>query len=278
MPSALVTGASSGIGLATAVSLARAGYDVTATVRTPESGAALREAAEEAGVGLDVALLDVTDAQSVEGVVAAVVARHGGIDVLVNNAGRGRLGTTERVSVDELRATLDVNLVGVWRMTQAVLPHMRAQRSGRIVTVSSIGGLVAQPFNDAYCAAKFAVEGMMESLAPVAAEFGIAVVLVEPGPVATSFVANVDGLASLGDPDDPYLPLLQRYIAATQAAFEDAQTPQDVADVVLEALAAAEPALRYQTSEAVTARASVKLADPSGTATYAAARARLAPS
>ena len=228
MQTAPVTGASSGIGLATAVTLARSGYAVTATVRSHGSTTALRDAATEAGVDLDVALLDVTDPASVDAAVSGVLARHGRLDVLVNNAGRGRVGATERVSVEDLQATLDVNLIGVWRMTKAVLPHMRTKRSGRIVTVSSIGGVVAQPFNDAYCAAKFAVEGMMEALAPVAAEFGIAVVLVEPGPVATSFVQNV---GALGDSDDPYLPLLQTYLTNTAAIFERAQPPQEVADV-----------------------------------------------
>ena len=275
MSTALVTGASSGIGLATAVTLAQNGYSVVATVRTDDAAAELRAAAAEADVDFDVVLLDVTNQESVDSVVADVLARHGSIDVLINNAGRGRVGTTERVSVDELQSTLDVNLLGVWRLTQVVLPHMRAQQSGRIVTVSSIGGLVAQPFNDAYCAAKFAVEGMMEALAPVVAEFGISVVLVEPGPVATKFLQNVDGLGALGDTTDPYLPIMQKYLANVGAAFDKAQTPQEVADVVFAAVAAENPSLRYQTSAETTARAAVKLADTSGAAVLEGARARL---
>ena len=275
MSTALVTGASSGIGLATAVTLAQNGYSVVATVRTDDAAAELRAAAAEADVDFDVVLLDVTNQESVDSVVADVLARHGSIDVLINNAGRGRVGTTERVSVDELQSTLNVNLLGVWRLTQVVLPHMRAQQSGRIVTVSSIGGLVAQPFNDAYCAAKFAVEGMMEALAPVVAEFGISVVLVEPGPVATKFLQNVDGLGALGDTTDPYLPIMQKYLANVGAAFDKAQTPQEVADVVFAAVAAENPSLRYQTSAETTARAAVKLADTSGAAVLEGARARL---
>ena len=261
--------------LVTAVTLAQNGYSVVATVRTDDAAAELRAAAAEADVDFDVVLLDVTNQESVDSVVADVLARHGSIDVLINNAGRGRVGTTERVSVDELQSTLDVNLLGVWRLTQVVLPHMRAQQSGRIVTVSSIGGLVAQPFNDAYCAAKFAVEGMMEALAPVVAEFGISVVLVEPGPVATKFLQNVDGLGALGDTTDPYLPIMQKYLANVGAAFDKAQTPQEVADVVFAAVAAENPSLRYQTSAETTARAAVKLADTSGAAVLEGARARL---
>lgn len=275
MQTALVTGASTGIGLATAVTLAKSDYTVTATVRSLDSADGLRRAADAAGVQLAITDLDVTDQDSVDSAVEGVLAQHGQLDVLVNNAGRGRVGTTERIDVDQLQATLDVNLIGVWRMTRAALPHMRTRGSGRIVTVTSIGGVVAQPFNDAYCAAKFAVEGMMESLAPVAAEFGVDVILIEPGAVATNFVQNVDGLSAVGDPDDPYLPLLQTYLTNMAAVFDQAQSPQDVADVVLAALTDVSPKLRYQTSDSVTERAATKLADTTGSEALEVARKRL---
>ena len=275
MQTALVTGASTGIGLATAVTLAKSDYTVTATVRSLDSADGLRRAADAAGVQLAITDLDVTDQDSVDSAVEGVLAQHGQLDVLVNNAGRGRVGTTERIDVDQLQATLDVNLIGVWRMTRAALPHMRTRGSGRIVTVTSIGGVVAQPFNDAYCAAKFAVEGMMESLAPVAAEFGVDVILIEPGAVATNFVQNVDGLSTVGDPDDPYLPLLQTYLTNMAAVFDQAQSPQDVADVVLAALTDVSPKLRYQTSDSVTERAATKLADTTGSEALEVARKRL---
>lgn len=275
MQTALVTGASTGIGLATAVTLAKSGYTVTATVRSLDSADGLRRAADAAGVQLAITDLDVTDQDSVDSAVEGVLAQHGQLDVLVNNAGRGRVGTTERIDVDQLQATLDVNLIGVWRMTRAALPHMRTRGTGRIVTVTSIGGVVAQPFNDAYCAAKFAVEGMMESLAPVAAEFGVDVILIEPGAVATNFVQNVDGLSAVGDPDDPYLPLLQTYLTNMAAVFDQAQSPQDVADVVLAALTDVSPKLRYQTSDSVTERAATKLADTTGSEALEVSRKRL---
>lgn len=275
MQTALVTGASTGIGLATAVTLAKSDYTVTATVRSLDSADGLRRAADAAGVQLAITDLDVTDQDSVDSAVEGVLAQHGQLDVLVNNAGRGRVGTTERIDVDQLQATLDVNLIGVWRMTRAALPHMRTRGTGRIVTVTSIGGVVAQPFNDAYCAAKFAVEGMMESLAPVAAEFGVDVILIEPGAVATNFVQNVDGLSAVGDPDDPYLPLLQTYLTNMAAVFDQAQSPQDVADVVLAALTDVSPKLRYQTSDSVTERAATKLADTTGSEALEVARKRL---
>ena len=123
--------------------------------------------------------------------MAAVAADHGRIDAVVNNAGAGHLGTIETESVDDVRRVMEVNFFGVVAVTRAAMPHLRAS-GGRLVTVSSVGGAVGQPFNEAYCAAKFAVEGFMESLVPVAATVGVTVVVIEPGAVASDFVANVD--------------------------------------------------------------------------------------
>ena len=124
------------------------------------------------------------------GCVADVIAEHGRLDAVVNNAGAGHVGTLEQETVDDVRAVMEVNFFGVLHVTRAALPHLRAS-GGRLVTVTSVGGVVGQPFNEAYCAAKFAVEGFMESLAPVAATVGVTVTVVEPGAVASEFVANV---------------------------------------------------------------------------------------
>src|SRR5262249_49375463 len=153
---------------------------------------------------------------------------HGHIDVLVNNAGAGCLGSLEMVSSEDLKRTMDVNFFGVWRCIQAGMPHMRAAGSGRIITVSSVGGLIGQPFNDRYFEAKFAVEGLMESLAPVAKRMGVHLSLVEPGPVNTEFVSAVQN--SFREPErhvgEAYGPLLNSYIGATRAAFASmGQTP-----------------------------------------------------
>src|SRR5947208_15214972 len=188
---ALVTGTSSGIGLSTAVALARKDFTVVATMRNLGKAAALQACAKADGVALDVRQLDVQDEHSVDACVRDVLRDHGRIDVLVNNAGAGFLGTLEQTSFEDLRRTMDINFFGVWRVTRAVLPAMRTARSGRIITNTSIGGLIGQPFNDAYCAAKFAVEGLMESLAPVARRVGVWISLIEPGPVNTGFVASV---------------------------------------------------------------------------------------
>src|SRR3954468_21135088 len=188
MPTALVTGTSTGIGLATAVGLAAAGHRVIATMRDPGRADALRSAAAAAGTAVEVAALDVTDAEA----AADLIERLGPVDVLVNNAGQGSLGTLEQLDDAALTAQLEVNYLAVARLTRLVLPGMRAAGSGRVVTVTSVGGTVGQPFADAYCAAKFAVEGLMQSLAPVAARFGVDVCVVEPAAVSSEFVGNID--------------------------------------------------------------------------------------
>src|SRR5436190_4618874 len=179
------------MGLATAVGLARAGLTVVATMRDTGKGDALRRAAEDAGVEVDVRALDVTDFEQARACVDGVLADHGSVDVLVNNAGRGAVATLEQLSDAQLQEQLEVNYLGVARLTRLVLPSMRAAGSGRVVTVTSVGGAVGQPFADAYCAAKFAVEGLMQSLAPVAAKLGVTVSIVEPGAVGSEFVENV---------------------------------------------------------------------------------------
>jgi len=161
---ALITGTSSGIGLRTAIHLAQAGFMVIATMRDVTKAAPLRAAAQEAGVTIEVRPLDVQDDASVASCVQGVLADYGHIDLLVNNAGAGYLGTLEQTPFTALQSTMDTNFFGVWRLVQAVFPAMRVVGTGRIITVTSVGGLIGQPFNDAYCAAKFAVEGFMESL------------------------------------------------------------------------------------------------------------------
>ncbi|MFF8770688.1 SDR family NAD(P)-dependent oxidoreductase [Kitasatospora sp. NPDC015120] len=264
----LITGTSSGIGLAAAVAAARAGFHVVATMRDPGRRGALLEAADAAGVTgrVEVARLDVTDAGSVAACVAGVLDRHGRLDALVNNAGAGRVGTVEQDGLGPVREAMEVNYFGVVEVTRAALPHLRAS-GGRVVTVTSVGGVVGQPFNEAYCAAKFAVEGFMESLAPVAATVGVAVTVVEPGAVASEFVASqgID-LPALLAAAGPYAPALDAYVARTRAAFDQAQTPEQAAGAVLDALTADRPPFRVQTSERARAFVGVKLADLDGSA------------
>ncbi|MFC8504198.1 SDR family NAD(P)-dependent oxidoreductase [Pedococcus sp. NPDC057267] len=261
---ALVTGTSSGMGLHTAVGLARAGLTVVATMRDTAKDAELRRAAAEAGVELDVRALDVTDPHQADAAVAAVVADHGGIDVLVNNAGRGAVATLEQLTDEQLQDQLDVNYLGVARLTRLVLPGMRAAGRGRVVTVTSVGGAVGQPFADAYCGAKFAVEGLMQSLAPVAASFGVVVSVVEPGAVASEFTANVHRADAGASDDDPYAGLLAAYLRRTAGAFDNAQTSQQAAEVIVEAATTDQPRFRWQTSAQAEQFVGLSLADLDG--------------
>jgi NAD(P)-dependent dehydrogenase (short-subunit alcohol dehydrogenase family) len=227
----------------------------------------LKERAAQDGLAVELRRLDVQDEESIRSCVDGIVKERGRIDVLVNNAGAGFLGSTEQVSMNALERTIDINFFGVWRCTQAVLPGMRAARTGRIISVSSIGGLIGQPFNDAYCAAKFAVEGMMESLAPVAKRLGIHVALVEPGPVNTEFVATVvkqnerRESAEISD----YTPMLTSYLNGSRQAFSTAgQTGDDIAAVILDAATAEAPHFRYLTSDMMRGIASRKYVDTTG--------------
>lgn len=274
---ALITGTSSGIGLNTAVTLAQAGYTVVATMRNLAKADTLRQAALQAGVELDVRQMDVQDQSGVSNCVNAVMHDYGRIDVLINNAGSGYFAPLEETSMADLQQVMDVNFYGVWRVTQAVLPHMRAARTGHIVTVSSVGGLISQPFNDAYCAAKFAVEGMMESLAPVALRFSVKVTLVEPGPVNSEFVANV--WANGHKPEQhiaDYAVMRESYLAGTRNAFASmGQTSQAVAEVIAAAVQSPSPDLRVPTSAFVQGIISRKYVDTSGNSLLALTGARL---
>jgi NAD(P)-dependent dehydrogenase (short-subunit alcohol dehydrogenase family) len=231
---ALVTGASSGIGEAAASALVGAGFTVYGTSRRTAAGG------ERDGVVF--LPLDVTDDDSVAGAVRQVLDRSGRIDVLVNNAGVGAAGAAEESSMEQARALFDTNLFGSIRMTRAVLPHMRAQGSGRIINVSSVLGLIPAPYMALYAATKHAIEGYSESLDHEVREQGVRVLLVEPAYTKTSFEANAVAA------DEP-LPLYERGRETFDAFFADALKTADEPSVVGQAIVAAatdaRPKLRY---------------------------------
>lgn len=265
-PVALVTGTSSGMGLHTAVELARRGLTVVATMRDTNRATALTEAAAEAGVEVDVRALDVTDHEAARACVDGVLADHGRLDVLVNNAGRGAVATAEQLSLDEIRDQLEVNYLGPVALTKLVLPQMRAAGSGTVLTVTSVGGAVGQPFADAYCGAKFAVEGFMQSLAVVMLAHGVHVSVIEPAAVASDFVGNVarpESSAS-ADASDPYAAQLDAYLARSAGAFANAQTSRDAAVAIADAATSTDYRFRWQTSEGATAFVGMSLADTDG--------------
>ncbi|MEU6238297.1 SDR family NAD(P)-dependent oxidoreductase [Kitasatospora sp. NPDC047058] len=267
-PVVLITGSSSGIGLATAVAAARAGFTTVATLREPARARELTEAAGRAGVTLDVRRLDVTDAGSVAACLAGVAETHGRLDALVNNAGVSNSDPTlEMSTMAALRANLEVNFFGVIAVSRAALPLLRAT-AGRLVTIGSVHGVVGQPFNEAYCAAKFAVEGFMESLAPVAAAHGVRVSVVVPGYVPdTRFGVFPDiDRTTVQAASGPYAPTFADYLAWVGGQGWEAagQPAREVAEVVVRTLRAERPAFRVPTNAWAAAYLEQKLADPDG--------------
>ncbi len=262
----LLTGTSTGIGYASALAAAQAGWTVVATMRDLSRADALRTAAADAGLPLDIRALDVTDPASIDRVIAETVDHYGRLDAVVNNAGSASVGTVETMSIDEFRFAMEVNFFGVVQVTRAAMPHLRAV-GGRIVTISSVGGVVGQPFNESYCAAKFAVEGFCESLHPVAKSVGVGVYLIEPGAVSSEFVSNagIDPTAMIAGAG-PYSAPLAAYLQRTMSQFagSSAQTPEDVARIVLNTLESADAPFRSQTSDWAREFVAPKLADLDG--------------
>jgi NAD(P)-dependent dehydrogenase (short-subunit alcohol dehydrogenase family) len=262
----VITGASRGMGLSAALQFAAAGDRVVAGVRSESGQAEVREAARARGVDLETVVMDVCDDAQVAAGIDGVFQRHGQVDVLVCNAGVGAVRTLEELSLDDLRAAMEINFYGVVRATKAVLPAMRQRGEGRLIAVSSVGGVIGQPFTEAYCAAKHALEGLYESLHPVAARFGVRVSIVEPGPVATAFSERSDGAdrANLDVEGDPYGELWARYQAFMGAGATRKQDIDEAAKVIVDVAGEAEPKLRYQTSRFTTRLVGMKLADLDG--------------
>jgi NAD(P)-dependent dehydrogenase (short-subunit alcohol dehydrogenase family) len=239
---AIVTGCSSGIGRAVALRLHAAGYAVYATARHPK---VLADLGDE---GMETMALDVTDEASMVAAVARVVGDHGAVGVLVNNAGYALQGAVEETSIDEVRRQFETNVFGLVRLTQLVLPGMRAQGWGRVVNVGSMGGRFTFPGGGFYHASKHAVEAVSDALRLEVAPFGVRVSLVQPGPVQSGFggtaIDTIEG--SGGAYADFNRDLGQRY----EASYGDGMTElnisvDDVAKVVLRAVASDHPRSRY---------------------------------
>jgi len=243
----LVTGASSGIGLETAVYLAESGFPVYATMRSLDRGEKLEEEAARRNVRVDVLQLDVTDRTSIDSAVRTVVARCGGIYALVNNAGIGLRGYFEDLGDAEIRQVFETNVFGTMAATRAVLPYMRAARRGRIVIVTSVGGRMGWLGLSAYCASKFALEGFGESLALEMAPLGVRVIMVEPAIIKTAIWGANRGIAKGAlDPRSPYSAWFRESERLADWLVELSwTTPRDVAKAAHRALTAERPRLRY---------------------------------
>lgn len=242
---ALITGSSSGIGLATSLYLARRGYTVWATMRNLEKASELRKIIESERLPIELAQLDVCDDSSVKEAVAQILQKSGRIDVLVNNAGYGLRGAIEEVSLDEWKRQFETNFYGVIRVTQAVLPQMRAQRSGAIVNISSVLGRMAIPFSGPYTASKFALEGLTETLRYELAPWNIKVVLIEPGFIATNFQQNAQLAQAAQSQDSPYALFKQASGRRVQRNIYRAAPPERVAETIYRAITHPRPKLRY---------------------------------
>jgi NAD(P)-dependent dehydrogenase (short-subunit alcohol dehydrogenase family) len=242
--SILITGSSSGIGLALARRFATRGWRVFATMRRPDGAQGLRDEAARLGWRLTTPTLDVTRDDSVTSAVDAALAETGGrLDVLVNNAGYYALGALEETTPDELRAQLETNVIGVHRVTRAVLPAMRARRDGTIVTLGSISGLVAVPMSGPYHASKWALEGMIESLRLELLPFGVRVVLIEPGPYESDLHTKEIQAEASRRADSPYAALLAAY-RRQSARLRRAPLP-GLVDLIERAATARRPRLRW---------------------------------
>jgi NAD(P)-dependent dehydrogenase (short-subunit alcohol dehydrogenase family) len=235
---AIVTGASAGIGAATARALHAAGYRVFGTYRKPPASRVS---------GVEYLALDVTSDQSVKALVAQVLDQAGRIDLLVNNAGVGLIAGAEESSLEQAKSLFEVNLFGLIRVTKGVLPIMRRQRAGRIVNLSSVMGLIPAPFMALYGASKHAVEGYSESLDHEIRGSGIRVVLVEPAYTRTSFEGNV---YQADQQLDVYQPARSNAEAVMRDAMKVADSPELVASAVVKASTAANPQRRYTAGKA----------------------------
>jgi NAD(P)-dependent dehydrogenase (short-subunit alcohol dehydrogenase family) len=243
----LLTGASSGLGLETAIALARQGFRVVGTMRDPAKRAELDQAAAAAGVSIHVVPMNLNDGASILRAVADTISQHGGIDALVNNAGYQIRGFFEDTSADEIRRVFETNVFGTMEVTRAVLPHMRSRKQGRIVLVTSVAGLIGSVGLGPYSATKFALEGFGETLALEVAPFGIAVSLVEPGIINTPFwTGGMLVAAGAKDPAGANHALFQESERMAEWAVKSSPIrPADVAAAVYKALSSARPRRRY---------------------------------
>ncbi len=236
------TGASSGIGHAIAATLIRAGHTVYGLARRVDRMADLAE------LGGRPRGVDLTEPAATERVITEIIAEHGQIDVLINNAGAGLYGAVEDVPLDAARQAFELNVITAARLTQLVLPGMRRQRAGRIVMISSIGGVISLPLGGWFHATKHALEGLTDSLRQEVAGFGIAVVVIEPGLVRSEFQDGTPDQLQRYSGDGAYAAMARKMagqVGASGGSDARFSEPSVVADAVLAAVDAARPKTRY---------------------------------
>jgi len=231
---ALVTGCSSGVGLETALALARDGYHTFASMRDIRKAVELEHVAKKENLSIDVIELDVDKEESIVSAIKKVVADEGRLDILVNNAGYGQFGCTEDLSVDDFRKQFETNFFSIVRIIQEVAPIMRKQNSGIIVNISSVVGRMGLPVSPAYISTKFALEGLSECLRYELGQFGIKTTLIEPGVIKTNFFNSMKVPESKIDPK--YKTLTDNILAGLKMMVEMGTAPSQVADVIIKAI------------------------------------------
>lgn len=243
MKTALITGTSTGIGKATAIHLARHGYRVFATMRNPASRSdELLNLAHSQNLALSVLPLDIQDAKACEKTVNTIIANTKRLDVLINNAGVAKGGYLEEFSEDNLRDMFETNFFGTMRLMKLVIPHMRQNKQGTIVNISSIMGIISRAGGSGYSASKWALEAASESLAQEVRRFNIRVVLIEPGVVDTPLHHKGSDDQPI---DSPYQQFNERGTRLFTTLLESPTMPEDVAKTVQHAIETDQPKLRY---------------------------------
>jgi len=236
---AVVTGSSSGIGFETSLLLAKNGFFTYATMRNLDKSNKIIDLKLKEKLPLEVLELDVTDDKSVKEAIEMIANEQGTVNVLVNNAGYALVGPLEELSIQEFKEQFETNVFGAIRVTQAVLPIMRKQRHGTIVNISSIAGRIGFPLTCAYVSSKFALEGLSESMAYEIDQFGITVILIEPGVIKTNFDHNLKlgkKVSTTNDRNSPYADITEKRIAGFKPRFENGLPAIEVAKVILKAI------------------------------------------
>jgi NAD(P)-dependent dehydrogenase (short-subunit alcohol dehydrogenase family) len=240
----LVTGCSSGIGLATCHVLSRNNFMTYGTVRNLSKAKKIQDLINGENLSLKILRLDVNDNQSIKIAVKKILTDTGRIDVLINNAGYGMFGPVEEITTQEVKKQFETNFFGTIRLIKAIVPIMRKQGNGTIVNISSMVGRFGVPLNSAYVSSKFAVEGLSESISFELEEFGIRVIVIEPGVVKSDFFQNVKVKGM--NLESPYQKLMERRVNFLDKAMKNSLTSSyDVADTTLDALNSKDPKFRY---------------------------------
>jgi len=236
---AVVTGSSSGIGFETSLLLAKNGFFTYATMRNLNKSQGIIDLKHKEKLPLEVLQLDVTDDKSVKEAIGKIANERETIDVLVNNAGYALVGSLEELFIQEFKEQFETNVFGVIRVLQEVLPIMRKRRHGTIVNIGSVAGKIGFPLTSAYVSSKFALEGLSESMAYEVEQFGLKVVLIEPGVIKTNFDNNLKigkKVSTINDLNSPYVDITEKRIAGFKPRFENGSPPIEVAKVILKAI------------------------------------------